>query len=122
MTAALGRARLFLVSGAVLVFLGGLLVAIGRWNHAEIDRAFVEATAVAAQAGPAPGGVRYWAPGAGALPDAALRIRIEAAERLRQLPTLLPQAPVQAPALPSRPLQWPRGGALPADKPPAAAP
>ncbi|MEO3470433.1 hypothetical protein AAFN86_01110 [Roseomonas sp. CAU 1739] len=122
MTAALGRARLLLVCGAVLVFLGGLLLAIGRWNGAEIDRAFVEATALAGRASPAPGGVRYWAPGNGALPEPGLRARFEASERLRQRPSLTAPASVPVPGLPSSPFQWPRTGALPADKPPAAAP
>lgn len=123
MIAALGRVRLFLISGAVLVFLGGLLVAMGRWNRAEIDRAFIEATALAELARPAPGGMRYWAPGDGALPEPALRVRIEAAERLRQAPTLLPAQPgIQLPTLPTRPSLWPRTGAMPTDKPPAAAP
>ena len=100
MTAVLPRARLYLIGGAALVFLGGLLVAIGRWNGAETDRAFVEAAALAARAPAAPGGVRYWAPADGGAPGPAARMSIEAAERLR--------AAARAAAT------------LPADKPPAA--
>lgn len=122
MTAALLRVRLFLIGGAALVFLGGLLVAIGRWNRAETDRAFVEAAALAARNPPPPGGVRYWTPGDSGLPDPTLRVRIEAAERLRQVPVLPAVPAFQQPALPSRPLQMPRATPLPADKPPAAAP
>lgn len=119
MNGMLSRARLFLVGGATLVFLGGLLVAIAHWNRAETDRAFVDAAAQAAR-NPAPvGGVRFWAPAAAAMPETTRRIRLEAAERLRQIPTLT--APViQAPALPLRPPQPPRGGTLPGTKPPAA--
>jgi hypothetical protein len=120
MTAALPRIRLFLIAGAALVFLGGLLMAIGRWNRAETDRAFVEAAALAARSPPTPGGVRYWAPGGSGLPDATLRVRIEAAERLRHAP-IMPALPAfPQPVLPSRPSQMPQTGTLPADKPPAA--
>lgn len=84
MTAVLPRVRLYLISGAALVFLGGLLVAIGRWNGAETDRAFVEAAALAARAPPPPGGARFWAPADDGTPGLAGRIGIEAAERLRQ--------------------------------------
>ncbi|MBR0670437.1 hypothetical protein [Neoroseomonas soli] len=120
MTAALPRVRLYLLGGAVLVFLGGLLVAIGQWNRVETDRAFVEAAALAARAPPPPGGVRYWAPADSGLPDPSVRVRIEAAERLRQAPVLPALPPIQVPALTSRPFQPPRSAPLPTEKPPAA--
>lgn len=104
MNAALPRARLYLIGAAALVFLGGLLIAIGRWNAAETDRAFVEAAALAVRAPPAPGGVRYWAPAVDAAPGTVGRIGIEAAERLRQAAAAAARA--TAP--------------LPAEKPPAA--
>lgn len=109
MNDALPRVRLYLVGGAAMIFLGGLLVAIGRWNGAETDRAFVEAAALAARSPPPAGGMRYWAPTEGSLPGPAARAAIEATERLRQ-----------APSLPIRPLQLPRSAPLPAEKPQAA--
>lgn len=86
----LARIRLFLVGAAALMFLGGLMVAIGRWNRAETDRAFVEAAARAARAPQpaAPSGVRYWAPSTGGQPSPATRMRLDAAERLRALPAV----------------------------------
>lgn len=119
MTEALSRVRLFLIGGAALIFLGGLLVAVGRWNRAETDRAFVEAAAQAARAAPPAGGVRYWAPGVSALPGPITRMQIEASERLRQAPSLPAQPAIQAPVLPPPALRMPRPGPLPADKPPA---
>lgn len=112
--------RLWLVSGATLIFLGGLLVAIGRWNDAQTDRAFVEAATLAVRAPPAPGGVRFWAPDGGASPGPAARVSIEAAERLRQRPDLPAQPPIQFPGFLSRPVPTPQGGPLPNNKPPAA--
>lgn len=98
------RARLYLIAGATLVFLGGLLVAIGHWNRAEIDRAFVEAAEQAMRAPPAQTGLRFWAPATQALPDSATRVRIEAAERLRQIPALprliAPSTPEKTPVAP----------------------
>lgn len=103
----LARIRLFLVGAAALMFLGGLLVAIGRWNRAETDRAFVEAAARAARAPQPPpaSGVRYWAPSAAGQPGPTTRVRLEAAERLRALPaapspatTGLPRLPQHGPA------------------------
>jgi len=98
MNEALSRARLYLIAGAALVFVGGLLVAIGHWNRAETDRAFVEAAAQAMRARPPSDGVRYWAPSAIASPDSASRVRLEAMERLRQIPTVPPALPRAAPS------------------------
>ncbi len=114
MTTILPRIRLYLVAGAALVFLGGLLVATGRWNRAATDRAFVDAAALAASNPPPVGGVRYWAPTGNGVPAPILRVRIEAAERLRQIPALpaLPQTP--------RSSQTTQTGSPPTDKPPAA--
>ncbi len=100
----LTRVRLCLIGGATLIFLGGLLVAIGHWDRAETDRAFVAAADRALQAAPATSGVRYWAPSDAAMPSAINRMRIEAMERVRRA------AP---PALPQQP-------ASPTQKPPAA--
>ncbi|MBB5691263.1 hypothetical protein GXW77_21520 [Roseomonas alkaliterrae] len=99
--------RLFLVAAAGLMFLGGLLVAIGRWNRAETDRAFVEAAAMAVQAPPpaSPSGIRYWAPATDGNPDLSLRMRLDAETRMRALPaapspatTGMPRLPQPAPA------------------------
>ncbi|MBW6402010.1 hypothetical protein KPL78_29460 [Roseomonas sp. HJA6] len=98
MNEALSRARLYLIAGAALVFVGGLLVAVGHWNRAETDRAFVAAAAEAMRAPPPSNGVRYWAPSAVAAPDSASRVRLEAMERLRQVPTVLPTLPRTAPS------------------------
>lgn len=118
MNAMLPRARLYLIAGAALMFLGGLLVAVGRWNLAETDRAFVASAALAAR-GPPPGGVRYWAPNAGGQPDPGRRAVLEAADRLRQAPTLAPFPAIQAPVLPSRPPILPRSAPVPTSKPEA---
>lgn len=103
----LPRVRLYLLGGAALVFFGGLMLAMGRWNQAEADRAFVEAAARAAQvaAAPAATGMRYWAPVSGAQPPPVARARIEATEQRRVMPPM--------PAQPARPAQ------APADKPAA---
>lgn len=100
--------RLYLLGAAALVFLGGLMLAMGRWNQAATDRAFVEASARAAQvaAAPARTGIRYWAPVSGAQPPPDARARIEATEQRRVMPP--------APARPAGPAP------APADKPPAA--
>jgi hypothetical protein len=99
--------RLFLVAAAGLMFLGGLLVAIGRWNLAETDRAFVEAAAMAVQAPPPapPSGIRYWAPATDGNPDLSLRMRLDAETRMRAMPaapnpttTGMPRLPQPAPA------------------------
>ncbi len=82
------RARLMLLGAAVLMLFGGMLFAVARWNSAEVDRAFVEAAARAArqpEAAPLP--PRYWAPTASARPGAVATMRIEAAERLRAVPS-----------------------------------
>jgi hypothetical protein len=105
----LPRVRLYLMGAAALVFFGGLLLAVGRWNRAETDRAFVEAAARAVRAPPPPGGVRYWAPVGGADPPALSRVRIQAAEAMRVLPAPVPTAPTV-----------PRSGPMPGEKPPAA--
>ena len=92
----LPRVRLYLICGAALVFFGGLLIAMGRWNQADTDRAFVEAAALAARTAATPTGVRYWAPIAGAQPAVpAARAGIEVAEQRRVMPPL-PTAPLPA--------------------------
>lgn len=119
MNASVPGARLYLIAGATLVFLGGLLVAVGRWNRAETDRAFLAAAALAASS-PPPGGVRYWAPTHHGLPDPGRRAIIEAVDRVRGAPALAPPPPIQVPPLPVRPPVWPRTGPMPTDKPEAA--
>ena len=91
----LPRVRLYLIGGAALVFFGGLLIAVGRWNQADTDRAFVEAAALAARTAAPPAGVRYWAPIAGAQPAGAARAGIEVAEQRRVMPPR-PTAPLPA--------------------------
>lgn len=124
MTPRLPAIRLWLIAGAVLVFLGGMLVAIGRWNRAEADRAFVEAAALAARAPPPPGGVRYWAPVMGAQPETAARVRVDAAEWMRRLPGQSP--PIRFPSGAARPPSVnalpavPQSGSFPPEKPAAA--
>ncbi len=103
MNAPFARSRLYLITGATLVFLGGLLVAIGHWNRAEIDRAFVEAAEQAARAPQPANSLRFWAPANQASPDSATRVRLEAAERLRQIPALpriAPSTPEKTPVTP----------------------
>lgn len=114
MTGDLTRVRLMLLGAALLVFLGGMLVAIGRWNRAQTDRAFVETAALAARAPPAPSGMRYWAPVPNGAPEGTIQMRVEAAERLRQVPAPPLPAQVQPSSMPSRPGSAP----LPGDKPP----
>jgi hypothetical protein len=94
--------RLFLVAAAGLMFLGGLLVAIGRWNLAETDRAFVEAAAMAVQAPPPapPSGIRYWAPATGGNPQLSLRMGLEDEARMRALPAAPTPATTGVPRLP----------------------
>lgn len=100
MSAALARARLYLVAGAALIFSGGLLVAIGHWNRAETDRAFVEAAerAMRVQGRQQSNNVRYWTPSPGESPDAGSRVRLEVGDRLRQMPTVLPSLPQRPPS------------------------
>jgi hypothetical protein len=99
------RARLFLIAASVLVLLGGMMFAIGRWNAAEADRAFVDAAARAAALPDTTLPPRYWAPTAAARPSAPVTQRIEALESARTTPAA-PRQPPQAPSA----------------KPPAAAP
>lgn len=102
------KARLYVVGAAALTLLGGMLFAVGRWNAAEDDRAFVAAAAQAArlpEAVPLP--PRYWTPTAGARPGPTATQRIEAAERLRTMPPASPASPATG---------------APGTKPPAAAP
>lgn len=101
MNRALIRARLMVLAAAVLVLFGGLLFAVARWDGAAVDRAFVEAAARAArepESAPLP--PRYWAPTATARPGAVATMRIEAAERLRAVPSppAQPDAPDTKPA------------------------
>jgi len=100
MTPMLPRLRLHLIGGAALVFLGGLMFALGRWDAAENDRAFAEAAARAAEvaAAPATTALRYWAPVAGAEPRPTARMAIEAAEQRRAPPAAPAQAPAEKPA------------------------
>jgi hypothetical protein len=108
------RARLYVIGAAVLVLLGGMMFAIGRWNASENDRAFVEAAARAARMpAPTPQPPRYWAPTAGARPGAEATVRIEAAERLRTMPNASPS---------SRPPQAPQAPRPPGNKPPVTTP
>ncbi|CAH0309870.1 hypothetical protein [Roseomonas sp. CECT 9278] len=90
------RARLLVICAAVLVLLGGMLFAIGRWNAAEADRAFVEAAARAAALPATTLPPRYWAPVATARPGPTVAQRIEAIEAARSLPA----APVRPPSPP----------------------
>jgi len=106
------RARLLLVSAAVLVLLGGMMVAIGRWNAAEADRAFVEAAARAAALPPTTLPPRYWAPTAAARPGPTVAQRIEAIEAARSQPA--------APARPPSPAPSPAPAGASTAKPPAA--
>ncbi|MBR0681385.1 hypothetical protein GXW74_12890 [Roseomonas eburnea] len=114
MKTAVTHARLYLLGGAALVFLGGLLLALNRWNQAEIDRAFVAAAARAAAAPPTarPAAMRIWVPAASATPSArTTQIQIEAADRLRAVPSL-----------PASPATRPSATPPPAGKPAPAAP
>lgn len=115
--------RLFLVAAAGLMFLGGLLVAIGRWNRAETDRAFVEAAAMAVQAPPPapPSGIRYWAPATDGNPDLSLRMRLDAETRMRALPAAPSPATTGMPRLP-QPAQGGRSSSSSAPDRPQAAP
>lgn len=117
----LSRIRLFLVGGAALMFLGGLMVAIGRWYDAETDRAFVEAAARAVNAPQqrAASGVRYWAPGPGGQPALATRMSLEAADRIRALPAVPSPETTGLQRLPQPAAPRP-GTAVPLEKPPAA--
>jgi hypothetical protein len=98
------RVRLLLLCGAAAIFCGGLMFALARWNQAELDRAFVEAGALAArQQNAAPAGARFWAPVGGAQPGATVVARITAVEQARTQPAAPPPT-------------------APAGKPPPAAP
>lgn len=101
---ALPRARLYLIGGATLVFLGGLLVAIGHWNRAEVDRAFVEAAAQAARSSSSGDGVRYWTPAVGGTPGGTIRLQLNAEDRLREIRSNLPPS---IPPSPSAPIKAP---------------
>jgi hypothetical protein len=101
------RARLLLLAASALVFLGGMMFAVGRWNAAETDRAFVDAAARAAALPDTTLPPRYWAPTAAARPGPSVIGRIEAIEAARSLPP--------APARPDP------GAAPSGAKPPAAA-
>jgi hypothetical protein len=102
------RARLYLLGAAALVLFGGMLLATGRWNAAEADRAFVEAAARAARLPETTAPPRYWAPTAAARPGPSVAQRIEAVELARTMPA--------APARPSAP------SGTSSAKPPATAP
>ena len=97
------RARLLMLCGSVVIFCGGLIFALARWNQASTDRAFVEAAALAARqpAAAAPATARFWAPASGAQPGATVVSRVAAVEQARTRPAAAPPA-------------------APADKPPAA--
>jgi hypothetical protein len=106
------RSRLMLLGAAALVFLGGLMFAVARWNTAANDRAFVEAAARAALlpgTTAAAGPPRAWVPVAGARPGPAAVAQVEAAERLRSTP----QRP-QQPAAPAQQGQGSTGKPAPA--------
>jgi hypothetical protein len=102
------RARLFLLAASALVLFGGMLMATGRWNAAEADRAFVEAAARAARLPETTAPPRYWAPTAAARPGPTVTRRIEAVELARTMPA--------APARPTAPSDTSSA------KPPATAP
>ncbi len=83
------RARLLLLGGAAVLFIGGMIFAVARWQQADTDRAFVEAAALAARQparGAAP--MHAWVPASGALPTRSAEGAIERARRL------LPARPV----------------------------
>lgn len=82
----LTRARLCLMAASALLLLGGMMFAVGRWNAAETDRAFVEAAARAAALPDTTLPPRYWAPTATARPGPTVSSRIEAIEAARSLP------------------------------------
>ncbi|BDG73982.1 hypothetical protein [Roseomonas fluvialis] len=93
------RARLFLLAASVLVLLAGMMIAVGRWNAAETDRAFVDAAARAAALPETTLPPRYWAPTAAARPGPTVTSRIEAIEAARSLPPAPARAePTQAPS------------------------
>jgi hypothetical protein len=102
------RARLYLLAASALVLFGGMLVATGRWNAAEADRAFVDAAARAAALPETTLPPRYWAPTAAARPGPTVAQRIEAVELARSMP-----------ATPARP---PAPAGASSGKPPVAAP
>lgn len=113
------RAHILFTCGAVLIFIGGVVLAFSRWHDTRTDRAFVEAAALAARAPQPPTGVRYWAPDRSGSPGVATRSQIDAVERLRQARSRMQSAPSSLPALPARPTQTPSSGPLPTAKPPA---
>lgn len=110
------RARLYVLGAAILVFLGGMIFAVARWNSAEADRAFIAAATRAASqpaSAAAPARPRFWMPAASDRPRPAATAAIEAAERLRTMPAA--PRPAAAPATQGQ-------GRSETAKPPAAAP
>lgn len=99
----LTRARLYLLAASVLVLLGGMMFAVGRWNAAEADRAFVAAAARAAALPDTTLPPRYWAPTTAARPGATVTQRIEAVERARTMPAAPPPAPAASGASSAKP-------------------
>lgn len=95
------RARLLLLGGAAVLFIGGMIFAVARWMHADTDRAFVEAAAAAASqtvrnATP----MHAWVPAPGAVPTRGAE---DAIERVRRR---LPAQPVTG--LDTKPPAMPR--------------
>ena len=97
------RARLYLLSASVLMLFGGMTFAVGRWNAAETDRAFVDAAARAAALPETTLPPRYWAPTPTARPGPIVTQRIEAVERARTTPAPPPPAPAASGAGAAKP-------------------